>query len=188
MLCVFFYLIISSASASSPSFERDFFENQLVLGDERTNMRNAMKSPAKKWPNGVVPYRFDEEYIERDKAAVLHAMDIFRKRTCIKFILKRDIHSQYITFKKSRNGCGTLVGYQTEPSDIYLSENCLKVSAAIQHELLHTLGLWHEQSRPDRDEYVDIIWDNILPSNFVKIKKSKFYCSCKILVFSFLIF
>ena len=31
----------------------------------------------------------------------------------------------------------------------------------IQHELLHTLGLWHEQSRDDRDEFVSVRWDNI---------------------------
>lgn len=153
----------------SGTIEKEFFENQFRLGDERENGRNAMKSPANKWPNGIVPYRFGEEYIERDKAAVLHAMEVFREKTCIKFVLKRDHHSEYIIFKKSKSGCGTLVGYKTEPIDVSLTQKCLTLSGAIQHEILHVLGIWHEQSRPDRDEFIEILWDNIQPGQFSEI-------------------
>lgn len=42
------------------------------------------------------------------------------------------------------------------------------------HELFHTIGLWHEHMRHDRDEYITVRYDKIEPafySQFEKISK-----------------
>jgi len=38
-----------------------------------------------------------------------------------------------------------------------------KFRHVIVHEFLHALGSWHEHQRPDRDQYVQINYENIIP-------------------------
>ena len=37
----------------------------------------------------------------------------------------------------------------------------LSSNSTIMHEFIHSLGMYHVQSRADRDKYVEIKWDNI---------------------------
>ena len=36
----------------------------------------------------------------------------------------------------------------------------------VMHEMFHALGRWHEQSRPDRDQFVQILTNNIQSGQF----------------------
>ena len=63
-------------------------------------------------------------------------------------------------------GCYSNIGYLNKRQVINLNnkdevgEGCFR-HGSISHEILHTLGFHHTQARIDRDDYVDIIWDNI---------------------------
>lgn len=57
--------------------------------------------------------------------------------------------------------CSSPVGYRYgRVNKISLASGCQYKGTAM-HEIGHSIGLYHEQSRPDRDYYVRILWNNI---------------------------
>lgn len=65
--------------------------------------------------------------------------------------------------------CSGNVGYHHNGSmDLYLITSNCQTRGIIQHEFLHALGFWHEHTRPDRENYITILWDNIIPGEYVK--------------------
>lgn len=61
--------------------------------------------------------------------------------------------------------CYSSVGNQhVGKQRLSIGKNCDRLGT-VEHEFLHALGFWHEQSRADRDDYVNIMWDRIEPGN-----------------------
>lgn len=54
------------------------------------------------------------------------------------------------------------------PQAISIGKNCDKFGIVV-HELGHVIGFWHEHTRPDRDEHVSIVRDNIQPGTAVGV-------------------
>lgn len=54
------------------------------------------------------------------------------------------------------------MGRNGQKQQVSLGPGCV-YKGVIIHELMHACGFWHEQSRPDRDNYVSVLWDNIIP-------------------------
>ena len=60
--------------------------------------------------------------------------------------------------------CNADVGRKTGRQSISLGDGCLHKSVVV-HEIGHVIGFWHEQNRPDRDDYVTVYSNNILDGN-----------------------
>jgi hypothetical protein len=58
-----------------------------------------------------------------------------------------------------------MIGDQQVGQNISIGEGC-DFKATIEHEILHALGFFHEQSRTDRDDYVNIWWDQIITGEY----------------------
>ncbi|XP_039292598.1 astacin-like metalloendopeptidase [Nilaparvata lugens] len=151
-----------------PELSSRLFQGDILL-DSRDDAKNAVVSPKLKWPNGIVHYEFTSNYTEEERTKVRKNMDLLESKTCVKFVQHKNEEVYILINKRPYVGCYAILGYRTEIGPIpvnYMSPQCLSYAGTIQHELLHVLGLMHEQARTDRDAYVDVLWDNIEEAHY----------------------
>lgn len=79
---------------------------------------------------------------------------------CVKF-MPRTNERDYVKFRSnSDDGCSSHIGREGGEQTIKIGPRC-NSQHTILHEMTHALGAWHEQSRPDRDNYLRILTENI---------------------------
>ncbi|XP_031565641.1 uncharacterized protein LOC116300825 [Actinia tenebrosa] len=69
----------------------------------------------------------------------------------------------FIPSKMGNVWCSSMIGkmyFKAGKQRVSIGKNC-EQPGTILHELVHAIGFWHEQSRPDRDKYVRINYENI---------------------------
>lgn len=109
------------------------------------------------WPGGIIPYDDSELHPEK-KLWVRRAMDIWENVTCLHFVPCNVDCGWHIVYKNVSR-CSSLVGRNYEFQPVNLG-GCTRFGSYL-HELGHAAGMWHEQSRPDRDSYVRIYFERI---------------------------
>ncbi|CAJ1059681.1 meprin A subunit beta-like isoform X1 [Xyrichtys novacula] len=135
----------------------------LLEGDieqDETFSRNSILGDEYRWPT-TIPYYLENNLEMNAKGVILKAFEQYRLKTCIDFTPWRGEQNYISVYKGS--GCSSSVGNQHMGRQrLSIGKNCDRLGT-VEHEFLHALGFWHEQSRADRDDYVQIMWDRIEP-------------------------
>ncbi|KAI8485010.1 hypothetical protein Bbelb_372560 [Branchiostoma belcheri] len=139
--------------------------------------RNAIKDSARLWDYKEIPFVIRQgDYCKsmlcsQYKAAgymgsygyrtafevslIRRAMEEFHQHTCVRFV-QRNSQKDYLHIQR-------LEGHEGA-QNVSLGTGCVH-TGIIVHELIHAVGFWHEHSRPDRDTWVEILWNNIIEEN-----------------------
>jgi hypothetical protein len=158
---------VTDVEESGGMFEGDI--QGYVPPKQGSKHRGAMIDKRLRWPKGVVPYQISNQFSATHVRVIEAAFADISAQTCITFV-KRTGSAYYIDIV-SNTGCNSQLGRvkgrrfrSSQPVSLQiLASNggtCVH-KGVIEHELMHALGFVHEQSRPDRDQYVTIKWDNI---------------------------
>ena len=113
-----------------------------------------------RWPNALMPYEIDPNL--PNKSRVTDAIAHWTNNTNLRFIERTASNAaqypNYVRFRPA-SGCSSSVGMRGGRQHINLASGCSTGNTI--HEIGHAWGLWHEQSREDRDKHVQIHWENI---------------------------
>ncbi len=117
------------------------------------------------WPTTEIPYFIQPNLTNPDR--VLQALALF-SGTNIHFVPYVD-QEDAIVFEQGMGACKSYLGYIGGHQKIILSNGCSPKEIA--HEIMHSLGFLHEQNRTDRDNYVNVLWDNVDPKFKINFEK-----------------
>lgn len=158
MKTFFLILLIKNIFARTPN-KTLFGQHQTVLinGISKYENINTLSDIGSfiypKW-SCPIPYKFGNVI---DTTRIITAFDYIENKTGWTFI-ERTTENDYIEFIDD-NGCWSYLGKRGGMQEIGLSIYCDQ--GAVVHEIAHAIGLHHEQTRRDRDNYVLINFDNI---------------------------
>jgi hypothetical protein len=172
VLSILFSSVLGLSSAQSPATPDPLFnhnetvhipdgtvlvEGDIVMPEEHLHTRGAYQTWF--WPGGVVYYEFAPYITQEKRDAMYAAMDELESVADVTFV-PRVSEPNYI-YVVEDGGNWSYIGMVRGMQELSIYNWNYKY--IIVHELMHALGIWHEQSRTDRDDYITINYSNIFP-------------------------
>lgn len=150
-------------------------EGDIVISDNSTMQhRKAIPDSNVYWPNAEVVYTYHESITQSEMMVIEAAMQHWSQHTCITFRPRQASDYIFVRFRSDTQGCWSLVGRQSDRfgqgQDVSIGQGCANLNVVV-HEIGHVIGFYHEQSRSDRDQYIDIVWSNVLPGYALQFRK-----------------
>ena len=121
---------------------------------------NAITSSLRRWPKAEVPYVISSAFSYNERLIIGKAIKNYQDKTCIRIRARKTSDTGYIHIFKG-SGCYSMIGRQGGEQKVSIGSGCLN-PVTVQHEIMHALGFWHEQSRIDRDNHIRINFGNII--------------------------
>ena len=119
------------------------------------------------WSHGRVPYTFSKDFTDEQKNRIKKAFDEMQNKTCVIYVEIDPNHypynisvPNYVQITSHDKGCFATIGQQFGQQQLNLGNGCVHTNTII-HEMMHTLGFWHEHVRPDRDDFINVHWEAI---------------------------
>lgn len=142
----------------------NFFEGDMVLSDKQLSEGNEVNKGGasySRWPGGKIYYTIASNMGSINVNKINSAISEYNSKTNTQWIYRTN-QSNYVEFifgSSSGSDGWAHIGYQGGKQTVSLDQY-ISVGSVI-HEMGHTVGLYHEHTRKDRDQYVKILWNNI---------------------------
>ncbi|KAI8515247.1 hypothetical protein Bbelb_078380, partial [Branchiostoma belcheri] len=118
---------------------------------------------------------YPEPCLNESRSVIQSAMTHWQRNTCVRFRPRMQHDFDYVFFQRGRTCCSFVGRTGNGKQTLSVGPGC-DMFGIVLHEIGHLIGFWHEHSRPDRDEFVDILYENVKDGerhNFEKLWKTQ---------------